>query len=319
MKYFPDIKVAVPPVELIDLSTLEKAEKVDKTEQPTLPLTKAEDSRLLLVQEFLQTDRLEANSRRLYERELQRFLQWTTLDFAEMSATLLNSYRTWLETTPTARTGKPLAHNSINASITTLKSFFGWLSTTYPQHCPHDPAAEIKWLKAPPTTPKPLSAEALAYIWQTLPALGQTQFRDTVLVHLLNHGLRASEVAALNIAHVDGAALLLPMTKTQPSRLVALNSTTITALDQYLDWRKEHLNEPLTSDAPLVISLHVGHLGKRLSYIGIYQAIERLGKIAGQHCMINTEPLHPPERVRILHELLNLHPDQLRQSQPYRS
>jgi integrase/recombinase XerD len=331
MKYFPDIKVAVPLVELINLSAVEQTEKVEKVEKPTSPqvdcqfddsnysclvgrlLTETDDSRLLLVKEFLQLDSLEANSRRLYERDLRRFLQWSDLDFAEMTATLLSNYRTWLETAPTIRTGKPLARNSINAAITALKSFFGWLSTTYPQQCPHNPTDQIKRLKGQPTTPQPLSTEALAYLWQTLPTLGQTHYRDTILVHLLIQGLRASEVAALNLANFDGAALLVPGTKTQPSRLVTLNPNSIAALNQYLDWRKEHLNQSLTPDAPLVISLHVAHLGKRLSYIGIYQAIERLGKIASQRC--TAESLDSPDQVqRILHELANLHPDQLRQT-----
>jgi integrase/recombinase XerD len=50
-------------------------------------------------------------------------------------------------------------------------------------------------------------------VWEALGYLGETQQRDTVLVHLLSHGLRAGEVVALNIGAFDGKLLFLADTK----------------------------------------------------------------------------------------------------------
>nr|RNJ68487.1 MAG: hypothetical protein EDM05_15405 [Leptolyngbya sp. IPPAS B-1204] len=335
MKYFPDLKVAVPPVELIDLSALKPLEPLELSKATPESATSEQsatchldanqpDQRWLMVEEFLQATPLEPNSRRLYKRELQRFFQWSDRPLAAMTPALLAAYCTWLETTPAPRTGKPLARNSINVAITALKRFFAWLGTTHPRHCATNPTTEIKWLKAEVTPPSPLSTAALACLWGTLPSLGITQYRDTLLVHLLCQGLRVSEIVALNLANWDGAQLWLPATKNQlaknqlaknqPLRSMVLHQASRVALEHYLDWRRQHLPESLQPDSPLVISLHVAHSGKRLSYIGIYQAIERLGQLASQrYRTIVASSAHPsPNDEQTQQQLANLHPDQLR-------
>ena len=66
------------------------------------------DVRQPIVNEFLESSNLEANSRRAYERALKRFLSWSDLPFAEVTPHQISQYRDWLESTPTERTGKPL-------------------------------------------------------------------------------------------------------------------------------------------------------------------------------------------------------------------
>ena len=111
-----------------------------------------------------------------------------------------------------------------------------------------------------------------------MPTLGEMARRDTLLVHLLSHGLRASEIAELNLASFDGEALFLSQTKNHSSRIVPLSRATILVMEQYLRWRQTELALPLEPELPLVISLHVARVGERLGYKGIYQAVERIGR-----------------------------------------
>ena len=147
MKHFPDLNAIVPPVMLILPREKPNAaqEKVRVKQQRVSP--EQIDIRLPSVHEFLRSSNLEANSRRLYERELKQFMAWVDVPFGSVTAVLLGRYRAYLEQERKTQKGTPLSRNSINAAITALKSFFGWLHLTYPHQCPNNPAASVKWLK----------------------------------------------------------------------------------------------------------------------------------------------------------------------------
>lgn len=300
MKYFPDPKVSVPAVELMPLSSsadppqnlpdagLQAPSLCDSPcDSPLEVFAPSTDPRLPIIDEFLQVGDLEANSRRAYERALRRFLDWSTLPFAVIQPDHMAQYQSWLETTPTPRTGNPLARSSVNLEMVALKRFFAWLNASYPCHCPSNPTVVIKSRQIAPVLPEPISPAALDWIRKALPHLGRTTSRDTVLVHLLAHGLRAGEAVGLNLSSFDGENLFVAQTKTHAARLVPLSHSSRLLLAQYLDWRQTELQEVLQPDTPLLISLHAAHKGKRLSYIGIYQAIERIGKRARQSCLVD--------------------------------
>jgi integrase/recombinase XerD len=310
MKFFPDPH-PVPPVELIDPAAEEHEQvaadqegatilpidqgrdrrtrrgRSDKTKQAEAT-TVAIDVRLPIINEFLNTGSLEANSRRAYERALRRFIEWSEVLFAEVKPNQLAQYRDWLESSPSPKTGKPMARNSVNLEIAAIKRFFGWLSETYPRHCPTNPAAKLKQHKVTSTTPDDLSQEAVGWIVKTLPHL-KTEVRDRVLLHLLMHGLRASEVAGLSVASIDRDNLFIAKTKTHSSRVVPLIPVTVQAIEQYLNWRRDQLGEVLAPDSPLIISMNYAKAkkGKRLSYDGIYQAIEKIGAMARRLALIS--------------------------------
>jgi site-specific recombinase XerD len=203
-----------------------------------------------------------------------------------VTAALLGRYRAYLEQERKTQKGTPLSRNSINAAITALKSFFGWLHLTYPHQCPNNPAASVKWLKTTLSTPQDLSQAALGWIWATLPLLGESRDRDELLIHLLIHGLRASEVVDLSIASFDGDAVFLAETKTHQSRLVPLSQSSLKLVQRYLNWRREALGDSLSPEAPLVVSLHPGYRGKRISYGGIYAAVERIAQQSRRLCLL---------------------------------
>ena len=286
MKHFPELNTIVPPVTLI--LPEEKPEPVQEKAKVKQRRVSAEhiDIRLPIVHEFLRSSNLEAHSRRLYERELKQFMAWAEVPFGSVTAALLGRYRAYLEQERRTQKGTPLSRNSINAAITALKSFFGWLHLTYPYQCPNNPAASVKWLKTTLSTPQDLSQAALSWIWVTLPRLGESRDRDELLIHLLIHGLRASEVVDLSIASFDGDAVFLAETKTHQSRLVPLSQSSLKLMQRYLIWRREVLGDSPSPEAPLVVSLHPGYRGKRVSYGGIYAAVERIAQQSRRLCLL---------------------------------
>jgi len=232
------------------------------------------------VQEFLNSSNLAANTRKVYERELKRFLSWTELLWADIKPRHVAQYKAYLMHELRTDKEQPLSKSSINSAIATLKSFFGWMEQTYPDLVANNPVTSIKLEKIPLPPAQSLTAEQMQQVWNVLDLLGETQQRDTALVHILSHGLRAGEIVALNVGAFDGRLLFLADTKTDEPRLVPLRKQSRQVLQQYLSWREEQ-GEVLSSDHPLVLSHHVIRQGQRLSYHGIYFAVEKIGELAG--------------------------------------
>ena len=241
--------------------------------------TATADIRQLKIQEFLNSSNLAPNSRKVYERELRRFLSWTELLWGEIKPRHISQYKAYLTEEVRTDKDKPLSKSSINSAIATLKSFFGWMAQFYPDLVAANPTAGVKFEKIPLPPAQSLTKEQTQQVWSALESLGDTRQRDTVLVHLLSHGLRAGEVVALNVGAFDGKLLFLADTKNNEPRLVPLRKESRDVVQQYLAVRQEQ-GEILTSDRPLVLSHHVMKHGQRLSYHGIYFAIEKIGEIA---------------------------------------
>ncbi|BBD63849.1 phage integrase family protein [Nostoc commune NIES-4072] len=99
-------------------------------------------------------------------------------------------------------------------------------------------------------------------VWSALELLGETKQRDTALVHILSHGLRAGEVVQLNVGSFDGKLLFLPDTKTNEPHLVPLKKESRKVLAEYLQLRQQQ-GEVLNSDFPLMISHHASYREQR--------------------------------------------------------
>ncbi|MDB9317135.1 MULTISPECIES: phage integrase N-terminal SAM-like domain-containing protein [Cyanophyceae] len=209
-------------------------------------ITAPTDIRFVKVQEFLRSNNLAPNSRKLYERELKRFLAWTELHYHEMRPRHFGQYKEYLRDDVRTDTGKPLAKSSMNAGIAALKSFFKWMCYTYPEIIATNPTLGIKLEKIPLPPAQSLTPEEMQRVWSALEFLGETKQRDTAMVHILSHGLRAGEVALLNVGSFDGKVLFLPDTKTNEPRLVPLPKQSREAVTEYLRSRQE-LGEQLNS------------------------------------------------------------------------
>jgi integrase/recombinase XerD len=82
------------------------------------------------------------------------------------------------------------------------------------------------------------------------------------------------------VGSFDGRLVTLTQTKNKRPRIVPLSEAGQQAIQTYFEWRRSQ-GEVLTSESPLILSHHQGWEGDRLSYHGIYFAVERIGELAG--------------------------------------
>ncbi|MFQ4144427.1 site-specific integrase [Chlorogloeopsis sp. ULAP02] len=277
--------VGLPAIKLIPIEDVAVNSGTGGSKRPA-KIAQPTDIRLVKVLEFLRSTNLAPNTRKLYERELKRFLAWTELHYHELRPRHFGQYKEYLMQEVRTDGNKPLSKSSINAGIAALKSFFKWMCLAYPDIIATNPTLSIKLEKVPLPPAQSLTPEQMERVLSALELLGETKQRDTALVHILSHGLRAGEIVQLNVGSFDGKLLFLPDTKTNEPRLVPLRQSSRQVLTEYLQWRLEQ-GEELNSLSPLMISHHASYKGDRLSYHGIYFAIEKIGELAG------IEDLHP--------------------------
>ena len=146
----------VPKVQLIECHSVVADDQSDiqrsPNPQPTLvqqrerpaQIATPSDIRWPVVQEFLRSSSLSPNSRKLYERELKRFLGWTQCRWSELQSRHLGLYKAYLIELEVA-TGKKLSKNSLNSALTALKSFFRWLCQFHPELCFKNPTEGVKF------------------------------------------------------------------------------------------------------------------------------------------------------------------------------
>jgi len=214
-----------------------------------------------------------------FENCCKRFFAWTELLWSEIKPRHIAQYKAYLMEEVRIEKDKPLSKSSVNSAIATLKSFFGWMTQTYPEVVATNPTVGVKFEKIPLPPAQSLTVEQIQQVWDVIDYLGETKERDTALIHLLCHGLRAGEIVALNVGAFDGKLLFIADTKNNEPRLVPLKKESRQALQQYLVWRGSQ-GEVLNCDRPLILSHHVVRRGERLSYHGIYFAVEKIGELA---------------------------------------
>ncbi len=237
------------------------------------------DIRWPVVQEFLRSSSLSPNSRKLYERELKRFLGWTQCRWSELQSRHLGLYKAYLMELEVSM-GKKLSKNSLNSALTALKSFFRWLCQFHPELCFKNPTEGVKFERVPLPPAQNLTPEEMERVWSAIAQRTETRLRDFAMVQLLSHNLRAGEVASANVGSFDGRLVTLTQTKNKQPRIVPLSEAGQQAIQTYLEWRRSQ-GETLTPESPLILSHHQGWEGDRLSYHGIYFAVERIGELAG--------------------------------------
>ena len=282
--------IQVPPVKLISVGfkTLEESENEGRSPEPTpkrsprgrsAHIATPSDIRWPLVQEFLRSSSLSSNSQKLYERELKRFLGWTQCRWSELQSRHLGLYKAYLMELEIT-TGKKLSKNSLNSALTALKSFFRWLCQFHPELCPKNPTEGVKFERVPLPPAQNLTPREMERVWSAVAQRTETRLRDLAMVQLLSHNLRAGEVASANVGSFDGRLVTLRETKNKQPRIVPLSEAGQQAIQSYLDWRRSQ-GEALAPERPLILSHHQGWEGERLSYHGIYFAVERIGELAG--------------------------------------
>ncbi|NJR57295.1 MAG: tyrosine-type recombinase/integrase, partial [Acaryochloris sp. CRU_2_0] len=273
---------AIPEVKLIPFPTVEENQEqlirtLRRGRPPQIPTPM--DIRWPIAQEFLRSSNLSTNSRKLYERELKRFLGWTQCRWSDLTLRHLGQYKAYLMELEVGE-DKKLSRNSLNSALTALKSFFKWLCQFHPELCSTNPTQGVKFEKVPLPPAQNLNPEEMERVWNAITQRQETQLRDRALVQLLRHNLRAGEVVAANVGSFDGRLVTITETKNKQPRLVPLSADGQQAVQDYLDWRQKQ-GEGLSPASPLILSHHQGWEGQRLSYHGIYFAVEAIGRMAG--------------------------------------
>jgi len=140
------------------------------------------DLRWLRMEEFLNSSNLSLNSRKVYQRELKRFLGWTDHAWFDLKPRHLALYKAYLSEEVQTAQGKPLEKSSINSASATLKSFFGWLMQCYPDWMRSNPTVGVKFEKLSLPLAQGLTAQEMRRVWAVLEQLGETKPRDLALM-----------------------------------------------------------------------------------------------------------------------------------------
>lgn len=305
-------------------------------EHPTLPLSlpppgrsrlpaftnpPSGDLRWLRVEQWLTAKSLAANTERAYLKELKRFWHWTDKPWNQVTTWDITRYKDDLEkaTIEDCSTGQPkpqFSPNSVALAVRSLKSFFGWMQQAH--YITDNPTLAVSAPSEPEPESKELSDRQVQALYAALARRGQSRLRDTALLAVLSHGLRAEEASQLNIEDYDGQRLHIRQAKQGSTGRVPLDKDARAAIDTYLAWWQVEGNG-LAAEEPLFVNYsrdpHVR--GKRLSYDGVYSIVKQLGRVAVEIASERlAEPCDRTEWVEGMDweiaALLKIHPHQLR-------
>lgn len=202
-----------------------------------------------------------------YARDLTHFLahcreagitQWSAIDEGQV--------RTWVA----QRHRRGLGSRSLQRGLSALRSLFRFLQRE--QLASHNPAISVQAPKQRRTLPHTLDADSMAQLLdsQAGPAGDDPlAIRDRAVYELIySAGLRLAEVAALNLADMDGSTTELRITgKGAKTRIVPVGRM---AQEAVADWLK--VRAQLAT--PQQSALFVSRRGTRLSHRAIQQRLQ---------------------------------------------
>ncbi|MDH7554681.1 MAG: tyrosine-type recombinase/integrase [Spirochaetota bacterium] len=162
--------------------------------------------------------------------------------------------------------------STIERKVATLKSFFKYLE--FHNYIDNNPTRDIHYSRQKKFLPTFLTFDQI----QALVAFECKNFgdyRDKALLEVFySTGARVSEIANANIDDCDFTSRRLKVLgKGSKERIVFLNETSVTSLQEYLNERKKKFN-CLTSP------LFVNNNGKRLTTRGIFYIIDKRANMA---------------------------------------
>ena len=235
------------------------------------------DVRSPYLQEFLTSRYLSANTKKAYDRELNRFLAWSNLPLTEIGSRQIAKFKQYLQI------DCQLSSASLNRALAALKSFYNWLIKAYPAQFSHNPTGAIDFESLPLPPAQDLSEAEVMRLWEVVTqvdAASPVKLRDAALLSILSHGLRASEVAALTVGDFDGKRLHIRTAKDDSTGTVPLNAKAREHISTYLKERRSLPDGKLADTSPLLLSCSNRNKGQALSYEGIYKIVTDWGKRA---------------------------------------
>jgi integrase/recombinase XerD len=226
------------------------------------------DVRSPYLQEFLTSRYLSANTKKAYDRELNRFLDWSNLPLTEINSRQIAKFKQYLQI------DRQLSSASLNRALAALKSFYNWLIKAYPAQFSHNPTGAIDFEPLPLPPAQDLSEAEVMRLWEIV-----TQAYSPSPVKLRD--------AALTVGDFDGKRLHIRTAKDDSTGTVPLNAKAREHINTYLEERRSQQDSYLANTSPLLLSCSNRNKGQALSYEGIYKIVTDWGKRAA------IAPLHP--------------------------
>lgn len=231
------------------------------------------------ISQWLDSAMFQPNTRKVYRRALHQFDAWLDGDsLLWVPATVAAQYRRHLES---LMKEDQLKVSTINTAMVAVKSFYTWFNKNYPEQLSVNPFKGISLFRAEPLQAQNIAPELVSRLFE----LAEGNSRDLLIFHLLFHGLRSGEVAALNMGAICAGVLFIAHSKNGESRQVPLSKDAQAVLDKYLS-ELQYQGVQWDEQTPLIIRSTSKGVS-RLSYAAIYKRVRKIGKAAG------LENMHP--------------------------
>jgi site-specific recombinase XerD len=208
---------------------------------------------------------------RNYATDLAHYLAW--LD--ERDAGVLTVTRTHFRAYIASMMDGGVARGSIVRRVSTTRSFYRWLRLT--GVLSDDPLANVGLPKKPRSLPRALSIEDIGNLIEAADGATPAGLRDRALLELMyGAGVRVSEAAALDVAHVDLEQFsVLVHGKGNKERVVVIGEPARAALTAYLNHGRPRLAKGAAA------ALFLNRAGGRLSQRRIQLIVRKYAMKAG--------------------------------------
>ncbi len=159
---------------------------------------------------------------------------------------------------------------TIARKLSTLRSFYKFLIREGERET--NPASLVLTPKQEKRLPQFLSISEINLLLEGVSITTPSGRRDKSLLEFIySTGMRVSEVVSINMGDIDYEnGVVRVCGKGSKERLVPIGSYAISAILNYIEWRRLYLKKDLNEEA-----LFLNHLGKRLTERGIWFIINR--------------------------------------------
>ncbi|NJP33944.1 tyrosine-type recombinase/integrase [Micromonospora thermarum] len=235
---------------------------------------------------WLRNRRLSAHTRDAYRRDVAGWLAWCAgHDLDPLRATFLhvNEYARALESTLSARTGKPLTPATVARKLSALSSWYDFLAKLRAVDANPVAGADRPRIDRDHSATIGLTPEEVdALLTAAEAATGPTAARNRAVIALLaDLGLRVGELVSLDIADLGaerGHRSVRFVGKGGKARRRALTPGTAYAVDAYLAQRAAGQGVPVQQlTGPLLVTA----TGARLDRHSVFRLVRRLAREAG--------------------------------------
>lgn len=204
---------------------------------------------------------------RAYRNDLEHFIEYlarAAVDPLEVTHKILRRYTAFLST-------KKLSRKSIGRKISTIKSFYRWLSRT--KRINGNPAISLVIPKIPKNIPKYWNEPIVSMLLASIKDDDPISLRDRALFDLIySCGLRISEVKHLDLRDIDlKEGMVRVYGKGGKERYVPMPAAAVANLENYLAIGRPLLVKGNNSEK----AVFVNRYGKRLSDTAIRKRFQK--------------------------------------------